>query len=1343
MVEIRMQGPQTGSDLGTVTVTRDDEVASLSVPSFDQPIVAPDGNPIVLIFGQSNAGHLRGANSMRHAIEGLGGSVTELLSAVGGAASTRPDGPWNIVDGDGGAQTGSAYTALIADVNAALAADPDAYIASAVWVHGEADSTPSPENYRDNYFTNTRAIFDGVRAEVGYDFPITMTLNSTMQNLTPVGTQEIQAQMGQLADTLPNAYTMDTDAVIAANGFTQAQVMRDTLHYTEFFLDWMAREVMKEPAVLARYSIPQETVLPRITGSQLMGEMATVDTTGLNNVTAIQWREVGGSDLGTDPMQMLMGAMVEVETTSDEGILVSPPITVHHAHMNASHNEMDAALMALAPHNTADNIAVASGNWSDPATWSKGIPQDQSTVLIPHGISVTYDVDREFTLIRKLRVDGVLSFATDTFTHLYVRDFIGDQMSAINIGNSLSDRIANNRHATVTFEGQSPLDLASDPQLLGRGLVTIGALNIFGKEKLNHSRAAFGVEAGATSITLEEVPVRWATGDEIIIGATSVDLPVGLGVGMQNVAQDEIVTITGVSGNTVTFSPALTYDHNNQNPRADRNDVRPMVQLRANSRNVILQSESLSPVSQRGHVMVMHMNSRTDIWDVGIIGMGRTDKSIPVGVRHTDGTFKYHDRAGITNGGIQYAPLTATSNIIGRYSFHTHLVGYDHEGAGRPMPTAVNVTIEDNPGWAFTHHDCEMNVSHSSVFRAYGCGFVSEQGGELGVWHDLSVMQATSVNNDGGDTHLVGSPKGQHGAAGLSGDTFADGGGFGYRGRALHMTRCVATTCAWGHIFWHRSNGLDPDNSLFLVSNPPRARMDLKEAGIVNGGTAELADGTWNFVHYPIVHFRECGAIACLNGVFVSKQTPQQAHDFNVIWKGFFSHGHRADGVHVEYIGTYILEDIDVVAGAQGLSDGVGQVGIRVGANTYQVALVRPRCDGNDNTGIVLSGSSLWGNVDAYDAIDEPRFFVIGADVHGSNNDIVYADAGTKTLDQVAVIQDDFDMSYIDYDLKPSETLPLVLATWSGTNTGAITSRAGNADGLKIANHSVGLPIAPKLWEDDLVVGGDLRVRAFADAFGYSQYNGNDVLIQRDLVSDVLTGRPAKITKLIQADNPVNYGITDNGPISVSSEIMAADELISVAPNGSVTFSLLNGISGGSGNYEVDDGDFVSADFGDLVIDYDTGMATYTPHSGLTDQTDYGYVFIRSVRDTGTTQTETEVMGTKCLAFIITNDATLPAPTVGTDLTLADSITANAFDVTLIQRPNTGGRHIKQTQYSTDGGTTWRRLCNGYPLTTVSVDLESDGTAISNGTYGVSFRVQTDHENGSSPATPSTNVLVA
>src|SRR3954447_13354692 len=75
--------------------------------------------------------------------------------------------------------------------------------------------------------------------------------------------------------------------------------------------------------------------------------------------------------------------------------LTDPPAHPDDPSMADEH----AALFALVPRDQATHVAVKSGSWFDPATWSDGrIPDAHAKVLIPEAITVNYDGESDTSL---------------------------------------------------------------------------------------------------------------------------------------------------------------------------------------------------------------------------------------------------------------------------------------------------------------------------------------------------------------------------------------------------------------------------------------------------------------------------------------------------------------------------------------------------------------------------------------------------------------------------------------------------------------------------------------------------------------------------------------------------------------------------------------------------------------------------------------------------------------------------------------------------------------------------------------------------------------------------------
>ena len=96
----------------------------------------------------------------------------------------------------------------------------------------------------------------------------------------------------------------------------------------------------------------------------------------------------------------------------------------HHSH--ASPN-------ALVTASEATHTAVASGDWSDAATWGGAVPGEGARVVIPVGVSVR--VDGVLTApVKTVGVSGALTFAEDVDTLLWVDTLVTDGNGTLQIG---------------------------------------------------------------------------------------------------------------------------------------------------------------------------------------------------------------------------------------------------------------------------------------------------------------------------------------------------------------------------------------------------------------------------------------------------------------------------------------------------------------------------------------------------------------------------------------------------------------------------------------------------------------------------------------------------------------------------------------------------------------------------------------------------------------------------------------------------------------------------------------------------------------------------------------------
>ncbi len=1084
------------------------------------------------------------------------------------------------------------------------------------------------------------------------------------------------------------------------------------------------------------FRVPEDvTALPRVNSEQHAGDILTLDTTGLTGITLTQWREVGGAVLGTGATFDTAGhAMTQIEpvVTCDQGTIVGPAVYVMMVMgMAASHIVDERAIMALVNHGDATHIAVASGLWSSPSTWLGGkVPGHGARVVIPHGTLPIYDVQSNKRL-DWVRVDGGLDWSLATSTKMLVGEIIVTPSGAIRQGTGPTNRVPNGVDHNIVISGRNYADhsltptdiaLARDPLMWGRGVICLGEWTAWGADKLPWTYAAHtvsynagvwtftGVKAGDTSLTLQEVPTGWSVGDEIVIGGTAMDTygPTQVTASAPLGHQDEIRTITGIVGNVVSWAGGLAYDHDNQGGGDDNADLNPVVMLR-NANNITVQSEITDVDWRRGHTACMHHHAKVDIWNVNFFGLGRTLKRIGAGRRKSDGTFRVH----VPNVGLATEAYTAQSNIISRYPVHMHKLGYLHSGV---RPIVAQCYVEDAPGWAMVHHDCDVDMVENVIFRFVGAGMVSESGSEVGAWIGNVAMQATTTTP--AEIDLRGSPK-INGGGMIEGDTFRFGYGFAMRGRAMRVNRNVAVSCWYGYVFHHRFNAGDSGDALIAPTlSPERAHLDLQEVGQMINVTPSLIGKTqFSMPDYPITHFADNEAIGNFSGLFITKQVWNANHDVNTKLKRFKSWGFQSAGAEIEYVGVYIVDQFRCVAGP-----GTGQVGISIAANVYQLHVVNARIEGC-TIGVRFHHNDTI-NVHNDFTTDDPRWGLIGLDAVDCTTDVSYLTGdpqSTKPGVDVTHRDDDWDGNGLDIDLDPSVTYPLVVGTWDTSGSG---TKIDNADGAKVSNTSALGKLLPKTGNDTFITADAGRFAAFCTKFGYWQHDTGsgvrNVLVQREVISDPATGRPFKQVFMIEITGDLT-GYTDNGAFElVATPVTIANKTAVVAVDGSVVIDTLAGAVGGNGTFNLDVGDYLKTDHGTVSIDYGTGLVTYSPDAGYVG-TDEMHFFVHSGGR----------YGTERITVLINDGAagSLETFVEDTHFGVADHSDANTIAVQLAVRPDTHGRRIDLVQYSTDGGATWHRLCHGWVPETHKITVESDGTTtIAAGAYNVRLRYLTDFD---------------
>ena len=464
---------------------------------------------------------------------------------------------------------------------------------------------------------------------------------------------------------------------------------------------------------------------------------------------------------------------------------LSATINFSMGHMHEPGATFQAAL-DLVTDAQSTHRAVASGDWSDSSVWENGqLPTAGARIVIPADVSVTVDSEIN-TRFETLRIDGTLRFATNANTRLRVDTMVSTHDGVLEIGTN-SIPIQPEFTAKVEFIDDGTINRNIDPTQIGRGAILHGTTTIYGAETTGRMALATHPMAGSSQLQLSTVPVGWEAGDQLIITSTN---------GPEN---DEIRTISSISGTTVTLNQPLAMDH--IAPQTDLD-----VYVANTTRNVQFSSEN-SSVANRGHIMFMHtLNVDTNY--ASFANMGRTDKTREL----DDFEFIFTEDAVGNLGGapidfqLEAGPAT---NIRGRYPIHFHRGGTEPGSTPARMNGSV---VLDSPGWGFVNHSSNVDITNNVTYDVKGAAFYTEAGNEIGsIVGNLAIRTVNpnvSMNDDGTfDVDL------QHGQQSFG----VDGDGFWLSGHMVSLRDNVsAGASGHGIIIW--SDGLvEPDTGRATV----------------------------------------------------------------------------------------------------------------------------------------------------------------------------------------------------------------------------------------------------------------------------------------------------------------------------------------------------------------------------------------------------------------------------------------------------------------------------------------------------------------------------------------------
>jgi Ca2+-binding RTX toxin-like protein len=639
------------------------------------------------------------------------------------------------------------------------------------------------------------------------------------------------------------------------------------------------------------------------------------------------------------------------------------------------------ALLDLVDRSDATHVAIAHGDWFDPATWHEGrIPGPDAQVVIPHGIHVTYDGQSDASLFT-VRVDGNLSFATDVDTRMVVDTFVVSPSGRLEIGTA-ERPIAADVDAELVIANNGDIDVAWDPMLLSRGVISHGSVEIHGAEKTTFLRVDTAPMAGDTEIVLSEAPAGWQVGDTIVLTGTHKQgwmWDNDLRAVVYRESEDEEVVITAIDGNRITIDRPLAHDHD-----TPRDDLAAYVSNM--SRNITVRSEDGedSAVHHRGHVMFMHSDD-VDVRYAAFDDLGRTDKSEPAA---DVGTFD---------------TITADANVKGRYSLHLHRTGTEDQDD----PTyVVGNAVSGSPGWGFVQHSSHSVFVDNAAFDVFGAAFAAEDGDETGVWARNIAIRSEGIGH-GDSTAKLESDVLRH-------DNGRTGDGFFFAGRLVESVENVAANTTHGFVWMHRSAPSDP-----LSAN-------LEHPEIAYG--AELMPRN----EAPIQGFHNNEAFGTHVGMIVVKAGPRQEHEVRTVMDGFLNWETTA-GVSLSYTSHYTLLNMDLLGTDNPAPVAAAYYGVQLGNNSYDMVFNGAEIAGF-STGIDVSTNGYTFPISTEDA----QSFFIDVEMSDTGRDYLGRDASRH---QILTSQDlvegrlEFEMTG-DLTISPGETL-----FFDGIKTDSIGSR--------------------------------------------------------------------------------------------------------------------------------------------------------------------------------------------------------------------------------------------------------------------------------------------------------------
>jgi hypothetical protein len=326
---------------------------------------------------------------------------------------------------------------------------------------------------------------------------------------------------------------------------------------------------------------------------------------------------------------------------------------------------------------TAGPGAVAgTRRWSDPDAWAHGPPGPESIAVIDQRILLDRDVRVAGVVVKsgaELIFDPTASRTVETTGNVEVRGRLVMHPASSAIDHLLVFQGVDE----ARFVGGGMDVRATD---VGLWVTDAGVLDLQGAARRAWSRVDEAVAIGATTITLQDEPVGWQRGDELVLAPTLAP-----GGESSSTAYDG-ARIQRISGRTITLDGPTRFAHPSVDVGTDAGTGRIQTAEVLNlTRNVRIEGMT----DRRAHIFIRS---------------SRPQMLRAVSIRHM---------------GPRQPAEEFTVSVLGRYGLHFHMARDGSRGS-----LVDSVVIRDGGGHAFVPHmsngivfrDC---ISHNTLDEAY------------------------------------------------------------------------------------------------------------------------------------------------------------------------------------------------------------------------------------------------------------------------------------------------------------------------------------------------------------------------------------------------------------------------------------------------------------------------------------------------------------------------------------------------------------------------------------------------------------------------------------------------